>query len=45
MAILKPRPASPRRFSLGIAQSSKINEQVELARMPSLSSFLPKKSF
>jgi hypothetical protein len=41
MAILKPIPGSPSRFSLGIRQSSKMRLAVEEARMPSLSSFLP----
>lgn len=41
MAILKPDPGSPRIFSLGIAQSSNMSEQVEDPLIPSLSSFLP----
>ena len=41
MAILYPLPTSPRTFDLGTRQSSRINSQVEEARMPSLSSFLP----
>ena len=42
MAILKPIPGSPSIFSAGTTQSSNIKEQVLLALMPSLSSFLPK---
>lgn len=42
MAILNPNPGSPRRFSLGILQSSKIRLQVEVALIPSLSSFFPR---
>ena len=41
MAILYPLPTSPRTFSFGTRQSSRINSQVEDARIPSLSSFLP----
>lgn len=41
MAILKPIPGSPSRFSLGMRQSSKMRLAVDEARMPSLSSFLP----
>jgi hypothetical protein len=41
IAILKPIPGSPKRFSLGTLQSSKIKLQVEEARIPILSSFLP----
>lgn len=42
MAILNPNPGSPSRFSLGILQSSKIRLQVEVALIPSLSSFFPR---
>lgn len=42
MAILKPMPGSPSRLALGMRQSSKIRYEVEDARMPSLSSFLPR---
>mmetsp|Transcript_19478 Transcript_19478/g.60138 ORF Transcript_19478/g.60138 Transcript_19478/m.60138 type:complete len:208 (+) Transcript_19478:414-1037(+) len=41
MAILKPSPRSPRRLDFGISQSSKMRLQVELARMPNLSSGAP----
>lgn len=41
MAILKPIPGCPKRFSRGIWQSSKIKFAVEEARIPSLSSFFP----
>lgn len=41
MAILKPIPCAPSRFSLGMRQSSKMRLAVEEALMPSLSSFLP----
>lgn len=44
MAILKPIPSCPSRFSLGIRQSSNIRLAVEEARMPSLSSFFPRDS-
>lgn len=42
IAILNPKPGFPSKFSLGMAQSSKISWQVELALMPSLSSFFPR---
>ena len=42
MAILKPIPGSPKRLSFGILQSSKITLLVAEARMPNLSSFLPR---
>lgn len=41
IAILKPKPGSPKIFSLGISQSSKISEHVDDPLIPSLSSFLP----
>lgn len=41
MAILKPKPGSPKRFSSGIEQSSNIKLLVDEARIPSLSSFFP----
>lgn len=41
MAILKPIPGCPRRFSRGIRQSSKIKFAVDEALIPSLSSFFP----
>ena len=41
MAILYPLPTSPTTFSFGTWQSSRISSQVEEARMPGLSSFLP----
>ena len=41
MAILKPWPSLPRRFSLGTMQSSKIRSQVEEPRMPIFFSCLP----
>ena len=41
MAILYPLPTSPRTFSRGTRQPSRISSQVDEARMPSLSSFLP----
>ena len=41
MAILKPWPSLPSRFSLGTMQSSKIRSQVELPRIPIFFSFLP----
>lgn len=44
MAILKPIPGCPRRFALGIRQSSNIRLAVEEARIPSLSSFFPSDS-
>lgn len=44
IAILKPSPGLPNKFSLGILQSSKIKLHVDEAFMPSLSSFLPNES-
>ena len=41
MAILKPLPSLPSRFSLGTTQSSKIRSQVELPRIPIFFSCLP----
>src|ERR1700732_3123553 len=41
IAILYPLPTSPSTFSFGTRQSSRISSQVEEARIPSLSSFLP----
>ena len=41
MAILKPLPSLPSRFSLGTMQSSKIRSQVEEPRMPIFFSCLP----
>lgn len=41
MAILNPKPGSPRIFSLGISQSSYINEHVDDPLIPNLSSFFP----
>ena len=41
IAMRYPLPISPRTFSAGTWQSSKSNSQVEDARIPSLSSFLP----
>jgi hypothetical protein len=41
LAILNPSPFLPRRFSLGIRQSSNIRLHVELALIPNLSSFFP----
>lgn len=43
IAILKPIPGFPNRFSDDILHSSNVSEQVLLPRMPSLSSFLPTK--
>ena len=42
IAILNPCPGSPSKFSFGIRQLSKIKFAVELPRIPSLSSFLPR---
>jgi len=44
MAILKPKPGSPKRFSSGIEQSSNIKLLVDEPRIPSLSSFFPKEN-
>ena len=41
MAILNPKPGSPKRLSFGMVQSSNMRLHVDDARMPSLSSFLP----
>jgi len=41
MAILNPKPGSPKIFPSGIEQSSNIKLLVEEPRIPSLSSFLP----
>ena len=41
MAILKPKPSSPRRSSSGTSTSSKVTARVSDARWPMLSSFLP----
>ena len=42
MAVMKPVPSRPRQFATGTRQSWKISSRVAEARMPSLSSFLPK---
>lgn len=42
IAILKPYPGFPIRFSCGILQSSNIKLQVDDPRIPNLSSFFPK---
>ena len=44
IAILKPNPGSPSRFSFGILQSSNIRLPVDVALIPNLSSFFPKLS-
>ena len=41
MAMIKPWPSLPSRFSFGTLQSSNINSHVADARIPILSSFLP----
>jgi hypothetical protein len=40
IANLKPKPSSPMRFDFGTLHSSKANEAVSEARMPSFFSFL-----
>ncbi len=42
MAVMKPVPSRPRRFSTGTRQSSKMSSRVTEARIPILSSFFPK---
>ena len=42
IAILKPCPKSPNKFSLGIRQSSNMRLHVDEARIPNLLSFAPR---
>ena len=44
IAILKPSPNLPSKFSFGMQQSSNIKLHVEEAFIPSLSSFFPRES-